>query len=75
MLVGYSSSSEEESEVTTDSNTSLSRKYQEEDDGNDDCPVRKKAKMKEPVPKTRCVCVGIEEGSQCNTEHFYISAD
>lgn len=66
MLVGYSSSSEEESEAgsetATDRNTSFSRKCQEEDDGddgNDGCPAKKKAKMKEQTPKTRSVCVCI----------------
>lgn len=52
MLVGYSSSSEEESEAATDRNPSY-RKCKEEDDGDDGCPARKKAKMKEQVPKTR----------------------
>ncbi|KAM7413974.1 hypothetical protein PAMA_019000 [Pampus argenteus] len=57
MLVGYSSSSEEESEAggeaATDRKTSLSRKCKEEDVGEDGCPTKKKAKIKEQVPKTR----------------------
>lgn len=56
MLVGYSSSSEEEGEANTvNRNESSSPKCHEDEGGHDDCPVRKKPKTEEQLPKTRCV--------------------
>lgn len=65
MLVGYSSSSEDEEAdggeaAAADSapGSGCSRKCEEEDEANDGSRVRKKCKVEEQVPKTRCVSLG-----------------
>ena len=76
MLVCYSSSSEEESEdaVPTDENNSFSRKCQEEEDGNNGGPARKKHKIEQQAPKSRCVFVNVSDcRSEISYQIFYLS--
>lgn len=53
MLVGYSSSSEEENDAGTEASDNV--KSPTEEDAKDGCPARKKPKIEEKVPKTRCI--------------------
>lgn len=51
-----------------------SRKCQEEASSNDECPVRKRVKVEEPVTKPRCACLGMCDGRDqihALTEHIH----
>lgn len=67
MLVDYSSSSEEESDATTktDRNECFSSKCQK--DANDGCPAKKKSKIVDGFPKTRCLDCLVLQKSQIGT--------
>lgn len=53
MLVGYSSSSEEENDAVTGAPDNV--KSLTEEDAKDNCSARKKPKIEDNVPKTRCI--------------------
>lgn len=53
MLVGYSSSSEEENDAVTGAPDNV--KSLTEEDAKDNCSARKKPKIEDKVPKTRCI--------------------
>lgn len=53
MLVGYSSSSEEETDAASEAINDV--KSPTKEDAKDRCSARKKAKIEDKVPKTRCI--------------------
>lgn len=55
MLVGYSSSSSSEEETDAASEDINDVKSPTEEDAKDRCSARKKAKIEDNVPKTRCI--------------------